>query len=228
MFEASTTRLTFIIPMPTPVGVIWGPEDDFKAVDGVGLFETEMYVSGMHGGYGGGKTSSFKRCLFLKRIGEANVADRLVAAVETRPSPLCYLHLLQGGGAVGDVAADATAFGCRDWDFACVITGIWPRDQDGTKATRSAVRWVYNVAGDLLSLSSGAYGADLGPDLRDAALAAKAFGPNRPRLARLKNSLDPRNMLAYAYPLPKTLMEQKLIILVTGESCAGKDYYADV
>jgi len=63
---------------------------------------------------------------------------------------------------------------------------------------------------------------------RDAALAAKAFGPNRPRLARLKNSLDPRNMLAYAYPLPKTLMEQKLIILVTGESCAGKDYYADV
>ncbi len=228
MFEASTTRLTFIIPMPTPVGVIWGPEDDFKAVDGVGLFETEMYVSGMHGGYGGGKTSSFKRCLFLKRIGEANVADRLMAAIKTRPSPLCYLHLLQGGGAVGDVTADATAFSYRDWDFTCVITGIWPRDQDGTKATRSAVRWVYNVAGDLLSLSSGAYGADLGPDLRDAALAAKAFGPNRPRLARLKNSLDPRNMLAYAYPLPKTLMEQKLIILVTGESCAGKDYYADV
>jgi len=228
MFESSTTRLTFATPMPTPVGAIWGPEDDFKAVDGVGLFETEMYVSGMHGGHGGGKTSSFKRCLFLKRIGEANVADRLVAAVETRPSPLCYLHLLQGGGAVGDVAADATAFGCRDWDFACVITGVWPRDQDGTEAARSAVRWVYNVAGDLLSLSSGAYGADLGPDPRDAALAAKAFGPNRPRLARLKNSLDPRNVLAYACPLPKTLMEQKLIILVTGESCAGKDYCADV
>jgi hypothetical protein len=149
------------------------------------------FESGMHGGHGGGKTSSFKRCLFLKRIGEANVADRLVAAVETRPSPLCYLHLLQGGGAVGDVAADATAFGCRDWDFACVITGVWTRDQDGTEAARSTVRWVYNVAGDLLSLSSGAYGADLGPDPRDAALAAKAFGPNRPRLARLKHSLDP-------------------------------------
>ena len=228
MFESSTTRLTFAAPTPTPVGAIWGLEDDFKVVDGVSLFETEMYVSGMHGGHGGGKTSSFKRCLFLKRIGEANVADRLVAAVETRPSPLCYLHLLQGGGAVGDVAADATAFGCRDWDFACVITGVWPRDQDGTEAARSAVQWVYNVAGDLLSLSSGAYGADLGPDPRDAALAAKAFGPNRPRLARLKHSLDPRDVLAYACPLPKTPMEQKLIILVTGESCAGKDYCADV
>lgn len=226
MFESSTTRLP--TPTPMPVGAIWGSKADFKAEDGVGLFETEMYVSGMHGGHGGGKTSSFKRCLFFKCIGEANVADRLVAAVETRPSPLCYLHLLQGGGAVGDVAADATAFGCRDWDFACVITGVWPCDQDGTEAARSVVRWVYNVAGNLLSLSSGAYGADLGPDPRDAALAAKAFGPNRPRLARLKNSWDPRNVLAYACPLPKAPMEQKLIILITGESCAGKDYCADV
>jgi hypothetical protein len=94
MFEFSTTRLIFVIFTLTSVGAIWGPEDDFKAVDGVGLFETEMYVSGMHGGHGGGKTSSFKRCLFLKRIGEANVADRLVAAVETRFSLFCYLHLL--------------------------------------------------------------------------------------------------------------------------------------
>lgn len=228
MFESSATRFTSATPTPTPVDAIWGTQDDFKAVDGVSLFETEMYVSRMHGGHGGGKTSSFKRCLFLKRIGEANVADRLVAAVETRPSPLCYLHLLQGGGAVGDIAADATAFGCRDWDFACVITGVWPRDQDGTEAARSAVQWVYNVTGDLLSLCSGAYGADLGPDPRDAALAAKAFGPNRPRLARLKHSLDPGNVLAYACPLPKAPMEQKLIILVTGKSCAGKDYCADV
>ena len=226
MFESSTAGLTSVTP--TPVDVIWGLENDLKAVDGVGLFETEMYMSGMHGGHGGGKTSSFKRCLFFKRLGEANVADRLVMAVETRPSPLCYLHLLQGGGAVGDVAADATAFGCRDWDFACVITGVWTRDQDGTEVARSAVRWVYDVAGDLLSLSSGAYGADLGPDPRDAALAAKAFGPNGPRLARLKHSLDPRNVLAYACPLPKAPMEQKLIILVTGESCAGKDYCADI
>ncbi|MCJ1360690.1 MAG: hypothetical protein MMC33_010699 [Icmadophila ericetorum] len=228
MFESSTSSLTFGMPTPTPIGTILGPEDNFKSVDSVGLFDTEMYMIGMHGGHGGGKTSSFKRCLFLKSIGAVNVANILVAAVETRPSPHCYLHLLQGGGAVGDVAADATAFGCRDWNFACVVTGVWPRDQDGTEAARAAVRWVYNVAGDLLPLSSGAYGADLGPDPRDAALAAKAFGLNRPRLARLKHSLDPHNVLAYASPLPKALMEQKLIILVTGESGAGKDYCADV
>lgn len=135
---------------------------------------------------------------------------------------------MQGGGAVSDVAADATAFGCRDWDFACVVTGVCSRDQDESEVARGAVRWVYNVARDLLPLSVGVYGADLGPDPRDAMLAAKAFGPNRPRLARLKQSCDPRNVLAYACPLPKAPMEPNLIILVTGESCAGKDYCADI
>jgi hypothetical protein len=89
------------------------------------------------------------------------------------------------------------------------------------------VQWVYNIADDLLPLSSRVYGADLGPDPRDAALAAKAFGPNRPRLGRLKRTWDPCHVLAYACPLPKAPMEPKFIILVTGESCAGKDYCAD-
>lgn len=215
-------------PTPTPADAIWGPGANFQAVDGVGLFSTEMYVTELHGGHSGGKTSAFKRCIFLRRIGEVCIADRLVAAAEARPTPLCYLHLLHGGGAVSDVAADATAFGCRNWDFACVITGVWPRDQDGTEAARSAVQWVYDVVGDLLPFSSGAYGADLGPDPRDAVLAARAFGPNRPRLARLKLRWDPHNVLAYACPLPKVRPEQQLIILVTGDSCTGKDYCAAV
>ncbi|KAK4135794.1 hypothetical protein BT67DRAFT_461453 [Trichocladium antarcticum] len=227
IFE-STTANGSETPMPTRVSEILGQPASSEVVDSVGVFDSEMYMSGLHGGHGGGKTSSFKRCLFLKDIGQARIADALMQAVEARPTPLCYLHLLHGGGAVNDVPADDTAFGCRDWDFACVITGVWPRDQDGTEAAAAAVRWVYRIAGQLLPLSSGAYGADLGPDPRDAALAAKAFGPNLARLARLKHDLDPRRMLAYACPLPRAPMEPKLIILVTGESGAGKDYCADV
>ncbi|KAI1829161.1 CAZyme family AA7 [Penicillium roqueforti] len=233
MFESFETRLSSETPIPLSLatsrgGTILGPEDNFKSVDGVGLFEAEMYMSGMHGGHGGSRTSSFKRCLFLKNIGAPEVTNSLVTAIKTRPSPLCYLHLLQGGGAVGDVAADETAFGCRDWDFACVVTGAWSRDQDGTEVARAAVRWVYSIAMDLFPLSSGVYGADLGPDPRDAALAVEAFGPNRPRLAHLKQSSDPRNVLAYACPLSQAPMKPKLIILVTGDSCAGKDYCADI
>ncbi|KAM0716828.1 hypothetical protein Q7P37_007631 [Cladosporium fusiforme] len=172
--------------------------------------------------------SRFKRCVFLKHIGTADVAKILVAAMESRPSPLCYLHLLQGGGAVGDVAAGDTAFGCRDWDFACVVTGVWARDHDGTKASREVVKWVYKVATDLLPSSSGVYGSDLGPDPRDALLAARAFGPNQSRLVHLKHIMDPKNVLAYACPLIEPPVRAKLVILVTGDSCAGKDHCADV
>lgn len=126
------------------------------------------------------------------------------------------------------MADDATAFGCRDWDFACVITAVWPRDQGGTEVALDAVKWVYDVARDLLPLSSGAYGADLGPDPRDTPLAAMAFGPNGPRLAWLKETLDPHNVLAYACPLPTPPIKQKLIILITGESRASKDYCAGI
>lgn len=225
MLESCTTDQ----PLQTAVSLdtILGPAQTSKTADGVGLFETEMYMSEMHDGHAGGKTSSFKRCVFLKHIGSASVVNILVAAIETRPSPLCYLHLLHGGGAVR-VADDATAFGCRDWEYACVITGVWPRDLDGTTLARDAVQWVYNVATDLLPLSNGAYGADLGPDPRDATLARKAFGPNLSRLARLKRTLDPSNVLAYACPLPKAPAVQKVIFVVTGGSGAGKDYCAEI
>ncbi|KAF4451669.1 hypothetical protein F53441_5348 [Fusarium austroafricanum] len=226
LIQCSTLRLPS--QLSESINSMLGPEDSFKIVDGVGLFDTEMYICGMHGGHGGGKTSSFKRCLFLKHIGAANVARILIEAIETRPSPSCYLHLLHGAGAVSDVADDDTAFGCRDWDFACVITAVWPRDQSVPGSSQAAIQWVYNVAGSLLPNSRGVYGADLGPDPRDTSLAAKAFGRNGQRLARLKVELDPHNVLAYACPVPKLPKKQKLIILVTGESGVGKDYCADI
>ncbi|CAD6440148.1 6a518c36-a464-4d4f-966a-6cea4503f103 [Sclerotinia trifoliorum] len=225
-FEVSTT----IPEAETPkfLTSILGLENKHKMVDGVGLFETEMYMSEMHGGHGCGKTSSFKRCLFLKSIAQVNIANILLAAIYARPSPLCYFHLLQGGAAVHNIATEATAFGCRDWKFACVITGVWPCDQNGTETAQTAVQWVYDVGKNLLPFCCGVYGADLGPDPRDKALAAKAFGPNLPRLASLKRTLDPQNVIAYACPLQEPLVKQKLVILVTGDSAAGKDYCADI
>jgi adenine phosphoribosyltransferase/phosphomevalonate kinase len=112
-----------------------------------------------------------------------------------------------------------------------VITGSWYRAQDDTESAQSAIGWVYQVAEDLLSSKGGAvgvYGADFGADPRDATLASKAFGPNRLRLSHLKQRLDPQNILAYACPLTKPPMEQKLVVLVTGDHGVGKDYCADV
>ncbi|SMR60596.1 unnamed protein product [Zymoseptoria tritici ST99CH_1E4] len=209
---------------------VLGPALGTQVVDCIGLFDTEMYMSGMHGGHAGGKTSSFKRCVFLKDIGAADIAEKLTAAIENRPppAPRCYLHLLHGSGAVADVVPSETAFGCRDWEYACVVTAVWARDRDGTDSAQIATQWVYDVIADLLPLSSGVYGADLGPDPRDAALAVKAFGPNGRRLARLKERCDPHKVLAYTCPLPCLKKHQKLVVLVTGDSCAGKDFCAKV
>ncbi|KAJ4112490.1 hypothetical protein NW768_011656 [Fusarium equiseti] len=54
-------------PFNTPERLLpdLGQPEDTRLVNSVELFDTEMYVSGMHGGHGGGKTSSFKRCVFL-------------------------------------------------------------------------------------------------------------------------------------------------------------------
>lgn len=192
-------------------------------VDGVGLFEADMYIS-MHGGHAGGKTSSFKRCLFLHDIGSFVLTDFLTAAMKTRPSPNCYFHLLQGGGAIKDGSNETSTFGYRDWDYACVITGVWPRDKDNSQVSRQVIDWVYRVTADLLPLSVGVYSADLGPDPRDSFLVTKVFGRNRQRLAHLKQSLDPQNILAYVFPIHKLPISQKLLFIITGVSGAGKDY----
>ncbi|KAM0497115.1 hypothetical protein ACHAP8_007016 [Fusarium lateritium] len=205
-----------------------GESDRTQTVDAVGLFDTEMYMSLMHGGHGGGKTSSFKRCVFLKNIEETELTNILLTAISSRPSSLCYFHLLHGGRQVRCVASDASAFGCRDWDFACVVTGVWPRDEDHTPTARAITRWVYDVVEALLPVSQGVYGADLGPDPRDAILATKAFGPNLRKLIKLKQALDPRHVLAYACQLSQDMLSQKMVVLVSGEHGAGKDYCANI
>ncbi|PTD06451.1 Adenine phosphoribosyltransferase [Fusarium culmorum] len=205
-----------------------GESGSTKTVDAVGLFDTEMYMSLMHGGHGGGKTSSFKRCVFLKDFEQTNITNILLTAINSRPSAMCYFHLLHGGWPVQEVASDGTAFGCRDWDFACVVTGVWPREDDNSPTARAITRWVYDVVEALLPVSQGVYGADLGPDPRDAILATKAFGPNLRKLVKMKQIFDPHRVLPYACPLSKDMLSQKMVVLVTGEHGAGKDYCANV
>ncbi|KAG7425015.1 hypothetical protein Forpi1262_v013864 [Fusarium oxysporum f. sp. raphani] len=173
-----------------------------ETVDAIELFDKVMYISKMHGGHGGGKTSAFKRCVFLKDMANTGAIKVLIPATKDGPTPYCYFNLAHGGKAVRNTAPEDTAFGCIDWDFACVVTGVWPREYDGTRISDAVIHWVYRVVNELLPMSKGVYGADLGPDPRDSNLATKAFGPNRRRL--------------------------KLVILVTSEHGAGKDYCANI
>jgi hypothetical protein len=84
-------------------------------------------------------------------------------------------------------------------------------NQMKSSGTYRTVQWVHDVARGLLPLSNGIYGTDLGPDPRDACLATKAFGPNGPRLAAVKQGHDPHGVLAYACPVPKIPMTVILV-----------------
>lgn len=139
-----------------------GEHEHTKLANAVELFDTEMYVVGIHGDHGGGKTSSFKRCVFIKDIKRNNIDNILVNALKGRPSSMCYFQVLHGG--LRNFVDNTTAFGCREWDFTCVITGLWPREGDDTPTARPTIRWVYEVVDSLLPVCQGVYSADLGPD----------------------------------------------------------------
>ncbi|KAF2742854.1 hypothetical protein M011DRAFT_490261 [Sporormia fimetaria CBS 119925] len=195
----------------------WGSPENRDICDHIGLFKRQTYLSEMHESRGKAQVSSFKRCVSLGSLEQESIRKPILEAMKSPPSPLCYLHLVQGGGAVRKLHPTATAFGCRKWEHACVITGVWPREENGTKLEVSVIAWVYKLATDLLAAagSRGAYAADLGPDPRDAVLAANAVGPNLPCLVRLKEQLDPQNTLAYACPLLKSVPTPRLVVAVT-------------
>lgn len=73
-----------------------------------------MYMSTISGGHKKGKTSLFKRCVFLRKYYTNATSKILISAIQYRPTPLYYVHLVQGGGAVQDLAPSATTFGYRD------------------------------------------------------------------------------------------------------------------
>ncbi|KAK5654377.1 hypothetical protein OQA88_7286 [Cercophora sp. LCS_1] len=85
-------------------------DTELEVWDGTELFSAEFYMS-MHGHSGGAKTSSFKRCVFLKHT--ATLPDMLADVFTKRPSTDCYFHLIHGGGAIRDVPAYDSAFGAE-------------------------------------------------------------------------------------------------------------------
>ncbi|GAB0495393.1 hypothetical protein MMPV_006693 [Pyropia vietnamensis] len=109
------------------------------------------------------------------------LAMALVVASAAAP-PGSYIHLLHAGGAAAAVPPAATAFGCRNWEWAAVITARWavaicPPSEDGQVTPSvgdgevAAQKWLAETTAALAPpLGVGIYGADLGP--ADETLAA--------------------------------------------------------
>ncbi|MFB7891871.1 FAD-binding oxidoreductase [Microbacterium sp. NPDC056044] len=105
------------------------------------------------------------------------------------PTVNSTVHFYPINGACHDVAADATAFGHRDANFALVIAGMWPDPAENTANTA----WVrdYYAAIEPFALGGG-YVNFLSQD--DQPKASSNYGANYGRLRTVKRAYDPGNM----------------------------------
>lgn len=126
---------------------------------------------------------------YVTELSDPFRSDSLGGDLDPDRSLLGELEMVQLGGAINDVASDATAYAQRDAEFDFLAIGYWddPAEDD---ARISALR----AAADRLSpYGSGVYLNDLLDEGEDRVRAA--FRDDRfDRLRRLKARLDPDNV----------------------------------
>jgi FAD/FMN-containing dehydrogenase len=126
---------------------------------------------------------------FFKTI-SAEAIDRVTSSVASAPAADCEIYILQLGGAVSDVADDATAYTGRQAGFYWIVEPVW----DAPANDARCIAWGRETAAQLSSLSmSGNYvneQSDFGGDT-----TLTAYGEQKhARLATLKARFDPDNL----------------------------------
>ena len=135
------------------------------------------------------------RNLFADELGAAE-AERIVSAMENRPSAMGVVQIRVLGGAMARVPSDETAFAHRDRTLMLNVGAIYmPGEEPGT-----GMAWVDELVSSLKG-RSGAYAAflgDEGPDRVREAYPGKTWD----RLAEVKRRYDPENLFRLNQNVP--------------------------
>lgn len=136
------------------------------------------------------------RSAYMRELSDAAL-DTLVDHMKACPFPLTGIDIHHLSGAVGRVAADATAFGHRDAPFLIDPVPVWTDPSDDEQA----IAWGRAVAAALAPYSSGAYVNFLAEDDRDTSRTSYEQGVYE-RLAALKAKYDPTNVFRLNHNIP--------------------------
>jgi hypothetical protein len=117
-----------------------------------------------------------------------SLIDALVDGFEPRDGRSVAIYCQQSGGAIGRVAADATAFAHRKSVANMFMIVSWPKDADGTSHT-DYIRSHWDA---LAPATDGYYTVDTADESREARHGN--YQGNFPRLLALKNKHDPTNL----------------------------------
>ena len=121
------------------------------------------------------------------------IADAMAEGIAARTSPLSGLFMHQVGGAVRDLASDATAYPHRQPEWNIVVGGIW--DDDSSSAV-DEIAWARKTWEALLPhMTGGLYANFMGDELESdrTDLVERAYRDRYEPLARLKRKYDPVN-----------------------------------
>ena len=137
------------------------------------------------------------RSVFLTSPIGAGVAADLAELIAAAPTSSCRIDLQHTGGALADVADEATAFKGRTAEWNMALNAVWD-DPDDAESSRG---WIHDTLAALGDQTIGVYGVDIRPGRPDTDTDVNAaFGTGLPRLRLLRDQVDPAGILA-GHPL---------------------------
>ena len=142
--------------------------------------------------------SNYWKAAFLPRLDDAAI-DVLVSAYERCPVPTSAILVENFHGAASRVPIDATAYALRETGFNTLLLGQWMDAAKG-KETTAWCREVYAALQPFVGARR--YLNYLGADEEAGTVAEAAYGPNLPRLRRLKKQYDPENLFHLNVNIP--------------------------
>lgn len=147
------------------------------------------------------------RTVALWLDGEAtpDVVEAMVTLVRQAPTPWCRLEFQHVGGALADVAEDASAMSGRSAEHSAVITAMWPADSD-SHTMQACLEWVSRMRAAASPAVLGSYATDLVPDMADQEAGLReVFGSNLDRLRTVAQKVDPDGRFRCAPPFIQPL-----------------------
>lgn len=128
------------------------------------------------------------KAVYVRELTDEAIAAHLEYGPK-EPAVNTAVHLYPINGAVHDVAADATAFGHRDANYAVVIAGMWPDPADN----EASIAWVRDFYAAIAPHSErGGYVNFASADDQDKVV--DNFGSTFARLVDVKRRYDPDNL----------------------------------
>ncbi len=131
--------------------------------------------------------AQYMKAGFINDVSDSLI-DALIDGLEPRDGRSVFVYCQHSGGAIGRVAADATAFAHRKSIANMFMIVSWPRETDGA----SHINYIRDHWGELESATDGYYTVDTADESR--AIRHGNYQGNFPRLLEIKKKYDPTNL----------------------------------